>query len=573
MKKIHYLAIAAILGLGACQKASDFLDNKVDVGLTEDAVFSDSAQTIAFLSRIYSDAPFSFVKGRGAQTEYSTDDAEYNLSSPTNQAVILYNGSVSPSNVPGDFWSTPYANIRRVNLFLKKLPNGPLSAPLKARMAGEARFLRAWFYHELLATFGGVPLVGDTVFTLNEIPNIGRATFEETVNYVVSELDAAAGILPAPSEYGEQDYGRVTRGAALALKARVLLYAASPLFNGGGETNDPELRKIISYPEFSAARWQTAADAAKAVMDAGYYDLYTDNTTAPGYGFYFVFLKRVLAPEFKPEMIFLFNRPTNKDFEGFYNPPSRGGSKTSMPTHNLVMAFPMKNGKLYNEAGSGYVATNPYANRDPRFKYTIIHNDALYYNATGASKQKVNTSNDNNPDGFNDNATGYYSRKMCDENISQNSSFNTERGWPLMRYAEVVLGYAEALNEAGQTAQAYDQLKAIRLRAGIDAGTDGLYGLKANMTQAEMRTVIQNERRIELAFEDHRWDDIRRWKIAMAVNNGFNLRMKISMATNPYTYEVVPSVRRHGFREANYLLPIPYSETRKMDKLKQNPGY
>lgn len=570
MKKI-YLIIGAVLALAACKDSSDFLDNKVDTGLNEDAVFRDSANTIGFLTRIYTDAPFSFAKGRAAATEFSTDDAEYNLSSPTNQAVIMYNGSVSASNVPTDFWNTPYANIRRVNLLLKKLPSTPLSAPMQQRMAGEARFLRAWFYHELMVTFGGVPLVGDTVYQIENIPNQARNTFEETVNYIVSELDAVSNILPAPDAYAEQDFGRVTRGACLALKARVLLYAASPLFNGGAETTDAELKKVMGYPDYSVTRWEQAAVAAKTLIDLGYYELYKDNATAAGYGFYQVFLKRKL--DNKQEYIFAWNRAGNKDFENYYNPPSRGGAKTSMPTHNLVMAFPMKNGKMPLEAGSGYDLQAPYANREPRFYYTIIYNDALYYNNTGGSKQKVNTSNDNNPDGFNDNATGYYSRKMCDENISANSSFNTERGWPLIRYAEMVLSYAEALNESGQTAAALAPLKEIRDRAGIEPGTDGNYGIDPNMGKDAMRAFIQNERRIELAFEDHRWDDIRRWKIAVAINNGFNNRMKVDMKTSPYTFTVVPSVRRHGFRAANYLLPIPYSETRKMPLLKQNPGY
>ena len=162
---------------------------------------------------------------------------------------------------------------------------------------------------------------------------------------------------------------------------------------------------------------------------------------------------------------------------------------------------------------------------------------------------------------------------MCDENISSNSSFNTERGWPLIRYAEILLSYAEAINETGQTALAYPKLVQIRKRAGITAGADNLYGLKANMTVDEMRAVIQNERRIELMNEDHRWNDIRRWKIAMAVNNGYNKAINITKTGSTYTYQEANTIRLHVFNPQHYLMPIPQSEISKMPSMLQNPGY
>ncbi|WP_295120556.1 RagB/SusD family nutrient uptake outer membrane protein [uncultured Chitinophaga sp.] len=570
MKKL-LLIIGASVAFVACKKSSDFLDSKVDNNLNETTVFTDSARTMNFLARIYSEATFSFVKGRGAQTEYSTDDAEYSFSSPTNQAVIMYNGSLSPSNTPGDFWSVPYSNIRAINLLLRKLPTTPLSKTLQSRVSGEARFLRAWFYHNLLNAYGGVPMLGDTLFTIDNIPNIARGTYEQGVEYIVKELDEAANLLPRRDDYPEQDYGRITKGACLALKARTLLYAASPLFNGGSPaTNDVELKKIMGYETYSAARWQRAADAAKAVMELGDYSLYVDNTDPanPGFGFYRVFLMRV-----NPEYIFSFNRAGNKDFESFYLPTSRGGARTSSPTHNLAQAFPMLNGKAITEAGSGYDATKPYVGREPRFKYTLIHHGALYFNNAAGAKQAINTSDDGSQDGFSDVATGYYGRKMCDENLAANSPGNTERGWPLIRYAEVLLNYAEAVSEAGNPSLAYPELIKIRTRAGIQPGADGNYGINVNMTPEQLRAFIQNERRIELAFEDQRWNDIRRWKIAEAINNGFNLRIRIKGPAANFTYTVENTLRRHAFREANYLMPIPYVETRKMLALKQNPGY
>ncbi|NID10716.1 RagB/SusD family nutrient uptake outer membrane protein [Fibrivirga algicola] len=572
MKKILIILFLLTASV-ACQQSDDFLEPKTSA-LTEELVFTDSTRTMAFLSRIYSDIGFSFVKGRWdshGNTEEATDDAEYKFSGTGQKAVVLYSGTVSPTNFPFfEFWSTPYNNIRRVNLLLEKLPSTPLSAPLKARMAAEARFLRAWYYDWLLISFGGVPLIGDKVFDIEDFINQPRNSYAECVTYLTTELDAAAAQLPAATDYSEQNYGRVTKGACLALKSRILLQAASPLFNGGAETTDAELAKIVSTPTYDASLWQKAADAAQAVINTGTYSLNVDNTTAPGYGFSQVFLKRVNS-----EYIIFQNRGANRDMEGFYNPASRGGANNAMPTHNLAEAFPMRNGKPITDPTSGYDPKNPYLNRDPRFGYSIIYNESPYYLPSANALSPVFTYENAPTDGFTSagQTTGYYSRKMCDVNISANSSFNTNRGWPLLRYAEILLNYAEAINEAGQTALAYPKLIELRSRAGILPGADNLYGLKANMTKEEMREVVRTERRIELAFEDHRWNDIRRWKTAMVVNNGFNKRIRIVRSGTTYTYEVVNSIRQHNFRPEMYLLPIPDSEVRKAPAMRQNPGW
>jgi hypothetical protein len=298
-----------------------------------------------------------------------------------------------------------------------------------------------------------------------------------------------------------------------------------------------------------------------------------------------VFLQRV-----NPEYIFGYYRPANRDFEGYYNPRTRGGSTNrSLPTQDLVDCFPMKNGlQPLNPDGSintasGYSATNPYVNRDPRFNYSIIFNGSSYFNSTGGLSPVYTFVNGTGTipaptatiDAFDaGTTTGYFSRKMCDSMISANSGANTNRAWPLIRYAEILLNYAEAINEAGQTALAYPKLIELRQRAGIDPGANNMYGLKENMTKEEMRAVVRNERRIELAFEDHRWHDIRRWKIAMTTNNQYNKVMKITKNSNgSYTYERRESIRRHNFRPEMYLMPIPDAEINKMPAMLQNPGW
>jgi hypothetical protein len=577
MKKASlFITLLFLVILTACKKSVGFLDNQASTSLSEQEVFSDSVLTMEFLGRIYEDIGFSFYKTRfqTGNTEVDTDDGVSTGSNAQDMGIVLAIGTVGPLNFPDqDFWDIPYEDIRRVNLFLSELAKTPLTPSTRLRVAGEARFLRAWFYQKLICTFGGVPLIGDTVFQATDFINIPRSPYAQCVNYITSELDSAAKLLPTATQYSQLDYGRATSGACLALKSRVLLFAASPLFNGGSITTDPGLAQIISYPTYNVSNWQKAADAADTLINLGEYQLVTDNTTEPGYGFYNLFLQRVNS-----EYILGDYRAPTKDFEAVYNPISRGGSKLIMPTENAAEAFPMQNGKPITDPTSGYDPNNPYVNRDPRFRYSFIFNGSSYYSTTVAGATPVYTYKGAPSDGFPVTATGYYSRKMCDSTVSANSSFTTDRAWPLMRYAEILLNYAEAINETGQTQLAYPKLEQLRARAGIDPGPDGLYGITANMTVDQMRSFIQNERRIELFFDDQRWDDIRRWEIGVSVNNSYNNAMEITKTGSAYTYNVVSvavagAFPLHVMTAKNYLLPIPETEITKMPAMVQNPEY
>jgi hypothetical protein len=611
MKNILVALIAclvACLVLVACKK-KDFLENKT-TALDETQVFTDSIRTIQFLNGIYAEGAFGsssdLYKGIGfafnkrrwethGNWETSYDDAEYSLSSATRPSVMFYQGTFSAANYGAspkatDIWAVPYTNIRRCNLLLANIDRSPLSTYMKNRMRGEARCLRAWYYLQLLIVYGGVPNVEDNVYGIADIVNVPRQNFADLVSYLSDELDDAAALLPIPNVplnaggYDDMDYGRVTKGTAMALKSRLLLYAASPLFNGGAiPAASAEQKAIVSYPQGDVARWQAAADAAQAVINSNYYSLNVNNTK-PGLGFYEVFLKRVNS-----EYIFMVTRPNNKDFEGYYLPGTRGGSNYSRPTQDIVDAFPMKNGKAISDVTSGYVATDPYVNRDPRFNYTIIFNGSKYQsNASTQDFVWTFTGSGQTGDAWSSGGnTGYFCRKMCDSTINNSVGASPARNWPLLRYAEILLNYAEAINETGQTALAYPKLRELRARAGIDAGADNNYGMKASMTQIEMRAFIQNERRIELAYEDQRWHDIRRWKIAMTLYaggpNGFNRVMHpIRVGTGgslttgvglTFTYQIENNIRQHVFRPEMYLLPIMDEEIRKMPAMIQNPGW
>lgn len=570
MNKI--LLFSAFAGLFAisqqsCSKTEDFLDKKQVNDLTEATVFADSARTMDYLTHIY------IQVGMGMRTFYSVtnlpslaemcDEGSSRWVGGTNLWVRIISGNFSAINGPMEpVWNTCYSNVRKANLFFRNIDRAPLSAELKTRVKAEARFLRAWYYAELLRHVGGVPLMKDTLFNLADKPDIPRASFEESLNYITAELDLAAADLPV-TLLGA-DYGRVTKGACLALKARLLLYAASPLFNGTDLTTDEDLKKLAGYPTADPARWVLAREAARKVLELNAYSLYTDNATAPGFGFYRVFLMRR-----NPEYIFALMRAGNRDIEGNFFPPSRGGGYESFPTQRLVDAFGMRNGKGIREAGSGYDENNPYVNRDPRFEYSIIYNGSMLYLNSAGGKRPVYTHTSAGVDyqtSFT--FTGYYCRKMAEDN----SSGNTERCFPLMRYAEVLLNYAEACNETGETTTAIEQVIRLRERAGIQPGTDGRFGIKAGISQAEARELIRNERTVELAFENHRFFDMRRWKLAEQVFNQDPGGVKIVQAGSTYTYTYTPT-RPYVFFKAMYLMPIPQSEINRAPGLKQNPGW
>jgi hypothetical protein len=567
MKRVFFSAAIIACFLAACTK-ENFLDKTTTTDLNEATVFGDSARSMDFLANIYSGIGFSSDLSRfngAAGLDACTDEAEGPLSANITTYNQFATGAVSAYSIATDAWNTPYTQIRAVNQFLHHLPTIPFNDLLRKRTQGEALFLRAWYYSILLKHYGGVPLVADSIYTTKDKISTVRNTYEECVNYITSQCDAAVALLPA--SYSGLDYGRITKGACLALKARVLLYAASPLFNGGGNTEDPSLKAIIGYPSYDANRWKLAADAARAVMDLGVYSLH-QNASKPGYGFYELFQLRK-----NEEYILARMNPNNKDLENLWRPPSRGGSTTSgsFPYQNLVDAFEMSNGKVITDPESGYDPANPYANRDPRLNYTVTHNLSNIYVAYGDLSPVYTYNGEPNGDGFGvGTPTGYYGNKMCSDDVVPNYFFHdSPRCLPLIRFADILLMYAEAMNEfGGPTQEVYDAVEAIRQRAGLNS-----YKLPYGLSQDAMRQVIQHERRVEFAFEEQRFWDVRRWKIAEQTDAQMMTGMRVKKnADGTYTYTLT-DVRKHNFRPAMYLWPIPQSETAKSTDLVQNPGY
>lgn len=581
-RSILFAVLATVTCFTACKK--DFLDQKKLSAIDETAVFQDSTRSLGVINNLYSSLGISFNPRRFNNTglDAACDESEP-LPDPTFYTYRISSGGINANNADGGLWGTAFRMIRAANIFLKNKDSIHVTNATRDYWVGQVRFLRAWYLFTLTKHYGGIPMIGDKIFGDNEKIDVARSSYETCIQYITNELDAAAAALPVSYRSGDVNQLKVTKGAALAVKARMLLYAASPLFNSGPRGDDPE--NLLTFPSADPGRWKQAADAAKAVIDLGVYSLYTASSTP----LYTLFLQN--TPQVEHVLVYWQPWTTGNNFyvEASSNPTSRGGMNgwtgtKYFPTQELVDEFDMINGMRITNPASGYpgIGNEMYKNRDPRLTYTIHYNGSIRSMGSFGDRP-VNTYTGVIPAGnaaetsasvdgiytSTGTITGYFRYKMCNGGGGE-----LYRPWVVMRYAEVLLNAAEATNEyAGPTAEVYDWLKMIRNRAGIMTGENGLYGLKAGMTKAEMREAIWHERRVELAFEEHRFWDIRRWKIAPQTENAETHGMEITRAANgSFSYRVIP-VRKHVFTEAMYFWPVPQSELTKSPALKQTPGY
>lgn len=594
MKKYYYgwfslILTAVILIASSCKKA---FENKPLELSTIDYVFDQSdptgAQANWWVTNMYLKIPTGYNRMLGGASwglsgtprtnnlsvvplECFSDDAV--PSADGNEGWNIIRGGYSPISTFDDNWGNCYSVIRATNIFLNNYRRVPWAdSSLRVWLPNEARALRAYFYYELIKRYGGVPLVGDKVFEPNDpaLLNLKRNSFEECVNYIVSELDIVKDSLRADASLANRttdaNFGRMRKSIVMAIKAKVLLLAASPLFNASSTPG----KLYTGYPVYSAERWKAAADAAKAVMDLGIYDLEPNRYTL------------MLQRANKEHIFFRMSDPrTSNDYSYYMSPPgykpaNRNSEGRVSPTQELVDDFPMKNGKPINDPTSGFNPSNPYVGRDPRLEQTIFYNGAKWLqrpieifeggkdkpnNATLAPVQTQ---------------TGYYAKKFCanDSNSTNYTiTFYRDGGfvppWSIIRYADILLMHAEAKNEySGPDASVYAAVEKIRQRAGLSP-----YALPAGLTQDEMRDVIRRERRIELAFEEQRFWDIRRWKIARAVYGTMLHGVTITKNANG-TFSYSPkNVTTPYFTDAMYLFPIAIKETQVNPGLEQNPGY
>ena len=549
MKRTKHIAflVLALITLGACE----YLEYDESSYLLEDQVFSDFDRTKQFLSGIYAYLPDGFNPVDGAMRSSATDDAIHVWKYSSVQK--FNDGSWSAAQPIDNVFGTMYNGIRAVNKFLVETDGQIFEDEKYNEDYGdqmlqfnyypyEARYLRAFFYFELAKRYGAVPLITEPL-TQEEANTVSQASFNTLIQFVVDECSFVADSLPVTyANLPNGETGRATRGAALALKARALLYAASPLHN---EANNPEL-------------WAAAAEAAHDVIYLGFYEL------EGNYG-------DLYNNHESMELILGRNENETNTFERNNFPIGfEGGNTGTCPTQNLVEAYGMQSSGLpIDDPGSGYDPNFPYQDRDPRMYETILANgdawkgktiETWYGGANAAPKPNATL-------------TGYYLKKYVIESINLTPTNTTRKNhtWILFRYGEVLLNYAEAMNEvygpedpSTFSMSALQAVNEVRLRAGMPE-------FPAGMTQSEFRKKLRNERRVELAFEDHRFWDIRRWKIGEETINIYGILITENIFGG-YAYNK-KLVEKRIFEERMNLYPIPESELFINSDLTQNAGW
>lgn len=564
MKAYQYsllILIFASVVFSACQKLEDRPLQLITEEYLWDSKDSLGTNASYFLNTIYGDLPDGYNRIGGDLLDAATDDA---VPSADNTTISRFtNGGYSPLTNGDNSWSANYASIRKCNLFLANFPKVTLKQSIRTEAAfwmAENRFLRAMFYFELIKRYGGVPLLGDRVLTINDDLRIPRNSFDDCVNYIVSELDAITPSLRVDGTVVDGDYGRITKAAALALKTKVLLYAASPLNN----------------PSNDIAKWRKAKNAAAEFISTNtYYSLVASFPT-------------VFTVRKNTEVILAVQRAVTTDVEnnnapiGYVSGTTTSKGRTS-PTQELVDAFPTSKGLAITDDlksptnPTGYDPSQPYANRDPRLLQTVFVNGLSSW--LNRPVETFNGGKDRPGGNVVQTKTGYYMRKFMGDFSTGTAYANQTHNFPIFRYADILLMYAEAKNEVdgpgAPTDSVYTYLKAIRARAGIAAGTSGTYGLpETTPTTAQMRAIIQNDRRVEMAFEEQRFWDLRRWKIAEAVYNKPLHGIRITKSGSILNYQVEQlSIPFQFFAPRMYRYAIPYSEISKNTNLTQNEGY
>lgn len=516
----------------SCKK---FLDQVPDDRITIEEVFQKKQASEEYLANVYS----YIMDSEGNQWDANpwTTTCDEIQDSWTSHACTKINlGVISSSNVPFAKWGHYYKGIRSASYFINHIDGNKEILALNGQKLidqykAEARCLRAWFYFCLLRQYGPVVLLGDKEVDVNATDiQFPRNSFDECVAFVSGELDAAAAILPnVPSRNGQEsdlEYGRMTKPIALAIKSRLLLYAASPLYNGNtdyaGYTNTDGT--LLISQTYSQAKWEAAAKAALAVIQTGLFNLYK----APG-GDPVTSYRNILLESWNVETIFA--RPANNiwDWENHCNLRSAGGWNGMSPTQEMVDAYFMTDGKsikessLYDESGFTNGVYNMYLNREPRFYASVTYNRSEWQGGALTAPITVDLSysgRDGKKDGKEDYShTGYLARKNLHPGSNRLTNSFVNRPFVMIRLGEIYLNYAEALNEYDPgNADIVKYLNLIRERAGIPQY--GSPGLPLPAGKDAMREKIRAERRIELAFETHRWFDIRRWKILEQTVNG-----------------------------------------------------
>jgi hypothetical protein len=626
MKQLTYYFFLVVLVTSMLLPTScndNFLDTQPLDKISSNATWADGPLSQAFIYNVYS------YLGYGGFEEQA-------LAAYTDEAMFTHAGRnintfTEGSESPGALawksstyeWGTMYLAIRQANTAIENLPTSTFKDDgLRERLLGEAYFLRAYYYHQLVRYYGGVPII-DRTYGLDEDYNIARNSYEECVNFIVGDLDQAIALLDGKPETP----GRASKLSAMALKARMLLYAASDLHDAA--TAKAKSSVLNSYADIAlvaytsgdrTARWRAAQAAAKAVLDAGagykmdlsapvspeegkqnYISIAMGGKSAVGDAAAAVELifQRTHTPEFTVED----NWPLGGIHYGINNGPNGYHNWAgNTPIQQLVDDYEMMDGSKFEWSNPAQKA-DPYANRDPRFYATIMYDGATwkprpsdvtaidpanqiqtgyYDDGNGGILNGIDT-RESTIENWNGSRTHYYTRKFIDPNpaLPDDQSNAQVIPWPFLRYTEMALAYAEASMELGEEATAREWINKIRFRAGMPAIND---------SGDALRQRLMNERRIELAYEEHRYHDGRRWMIGEQLGRGIkaiNVSATLKPGKSPlvpyrhdksvydYTYEPVDNTENETrvWKDKMYFRPISRDEVNRNSLLIQNPGY
>ncbi len=556
-KKILKYGLAVILP--AAFAGCNFLDCDESSIYTKDEILESYERTKQLVTNVYAYLPNGFCNIDGAMQEAATDDAVHVYR--TSDIYRFIDGTWGPDHTVDDVWSHYYAGIRNANRFIAEgtgltFEEWENSDEYENWMKeyqyyeNEVRFLRAYFYFELIRRYRNVPLVME-VLEPDQVNELKQASFDEVAQFIVDECEYLGEKGRLPESYASGFYNneicRVTRGAALALRSRMTLYMASPLYTADNK-----------------AKWKTAAKAAYDIIGnaselgcslSPYSQLFgADNHTKPE-----VFLARPVGE--------------NGNFEKYNYPIGvTGGQTSTCPTENLVESYEMTDGSKFDWSNDGMKAS-PYENRDPRLSMTVAYNDMPW----PKNNLEIYEGGSNGLPINNATVTGYYLKKYLNNEISFDAgSTATARhhNWILFRYGEILLNYAEAMvnafdspdyTDAEFPMSALDAVNALRARSDVN-----MPPYPSDISKDDFIERLKNERRVELAFEGHRFWDVRRWKDLDETTKIY--RVEVSRQQNTFFYEKSLYETR-SVNDCMYFYPISNAEIYKNGNLIQNPNW
>ncbi len=568
MKTTFYILLIFILSTTvACE--NDILNLTPLDAVSEGAVWDDLDLVNLYVNARYNELPHGFSKWAGGLRFTGITDESYHQHEQPHLRKHT-NGGLTSDNLFffNGFWFDAYEAIRNNTILLEQTETSELDADKISQFRAEARYLRAYFYAELISRYGGVPLIEST-FQLEDDFSLERARYEDVVAFIIKELDLAIpDLLDRNKAVGEQ-FGRLTKGAGLALKARTLLYAASPLNNQQNSTE----------------KWSEVALACEALFERNEYSLSGDYS-----GLF-------LNPS-DPEVIFFkqfideFGEETSNSPEGYYQytgghridewrfPNGSGGWVSENPTQNFIDQYETLSGEIpvlgytgsddnlqpiLNPAATDYDPARPYDNRDPRFAFSVYHDEAIF---KGREIEMWNPGKDSRDPSvdfwWNGSVLSYGIRKSLDESWSFESNFGSQQPWIYMRLSEFYLTYAEAQYHLGREDLARDYVNRIRARQGVNMPPIDASGLA-------LLDKIKHERKIELAFEGNRWYDARRWRDAEIDFSQSVIGLEVTKTATAKSYRFYVEETR-SYPENHYVWPLPIQEILRSN-LEQNPGY